>query len=281
MKILILGSEGQLGRELLKLYPESYGTSHNPSKSNYLPIEQKGAVVNLIERKKPRVVINSAAITNVDRCEKEKNYAYSVNGLSVKYILKACQNIDAKLVHISTDYIFDGNEGNYAEDAHPNPINYYGLSKLIGETYANSCEGNLVIRTSGVFGYSNNFPLFAYRKLKNREVVNAIKGFYSPIHAKNLALAIKELIDKGEEGIVNVAGERVSRTQIAVTIAEYFGLDKSLVKESDQVPLLQAKRPFDSSLNIDKAKNLIDFDFYSLKTNLDAFQSSIKETGII
>lgn len=276
MKTLIIGSEGQLGRELMKLYPDSIGTSHVPSKASYLPIENEDSIIKFLTSEEPDVVINCAALTNVDRCEKEKEYAYKVNGLAVRYMAMKCKEIGAKLVHISTDYVFDGTNGNYIENAPPNPVNYYGLSKLAGEQFAYSVKGNLVIRASGVFGYCNNFPLLVYKKLKSGETVGVIKGFYSPIHAKELALAVKKLIELKEEGIVNVAGERFSRMEFALNIAEYFGLDKKLVRESDQVALLQAKRPFDSSLNIEKARKLIDFDFYSTKSNLEALRYSIQ-----
>ena len=158
MKTLIIGSEGQLGRELMKLYPDSIGTSHVPSKESYLPMEDEDAIIKFLTSEEPDVIINCAALTNVDRCEKEKEYAYRVNGLAVRSMAMKCREIEAKLVHISTDYVFDGTDGNYLENAPPNPVNYYGLSKLAGEQFAYSVKGNLVIRASGVFGYSNNFP---------------------------------------------------------------------------------------------------------------------------
>lgn len=280
MKVLITGADGQLGRELRKLYPDAIGTSHDPSNMFYLQIEDQNAVIKLLERERPDVVVNCAALTNVDRCEREKEYAYKVNGLAVRSLALECRRIGANLVHISTDYIFDGIDGNYREDASPNPVNYYGLSKLAGENFALSAEENLVVRTSGVFGYSNNFPLFAYNKLKNGEVVKAIKGFYSPIHAENLAKAVKKLIDLNEVGIINIAGERISRMNLALTIAAFFNYDKNLIAESDTVQNLQARRPFDSSLNITKARKLIDFDFYTINSNLHAFKRSIEEIEV-
>lgn len=280
MKIVITGAEGQLGRELMKLYPDSIGTSHDHSKRLYLPLENHDAIVKLLASEKPDLVINSAALTNVDRCEKEREYAYRVNGLAVRHMALECRKIGARLVQISTDFIFDGTTGNYVENAPPNPINYYGLSKLASEHFALSSEENLVVRTSGVFGYSNNFPLFVYNKLKNGEVVNAIKGFYSPIHAENLAKAIEKLIDLKEVGIINVAGERVSRMELALGIAEYFGLDKNMITESDMVQPIKARRPFDSSLDITKAKRLIAFDFYTMRSNLEALRSSIDATDV-
>ena len=161
MKTLIIGSEGQLGRDFMKLYPDSIGTSHVPSKESYLPMEDEDAIIKFLTSEEPDVIINCAALTNVDRCEKEKEYAYRVNGLAVRSMAMKCREIEAKLVHISTDYVFDGTDGNYLENAPPNPVNYYGLSKLAGEQFAYSVKGNLVIRASGVFGYSNNFLAFS------------------------------------------------------------------------------------------------------------------------
>ncbi len=272
---MITGADGQIGRELMKLYPDAIGTSHDPSSKFYLPLENSDAIVRLLEYERPDVIVNCAALTNVDRCENEREYAYKVNGLAVRTMEIECKKIGAKLIHISTDHIFDGTVGNYSEDTPPNPVNYYGLSKLAGEHFALSVEENLIIRTSGVFGYSNNFPLFVYRKLKDEEIVTAMKGFYSPIHAENIARAIKKLIELGQCGVINVAGDRISRAHLALNIAEFFKLDKNLVKESDKVPLLKAKRPFDSSLAIDKARRLIDFDFHTVRSNLDALKRSI------
>lgn len=279
MKIVITGSEGQLGRELMKLYPTAIGASHCPSKANYLPIEHPPLIEKFLKEVNPDIVINAAALTNVDMCEREKKYAYQVNALAVRAISVVCNDIGARLVQISTDYVFDGLDGNYLEDSPPNPVNYYGLTKLSGEQFALANENNTIVRTSGVFGYSNNFPLFVYNKLKNKEPVNAIKGYYSPIHAKNLALAIQKLISFDFNGeIINVAGDRISRFELALRIAEYFNFDNDLVKESEQITNMQAKRPFDSSLNIENAKSLIDFDFYSIKTNLYALKESISST---
>lgn len=272
---MITGANGQLGRELKKLYPDAIGTSHDPSSRFYFPLENPQEIIELLESERPDILVNCAALTNVDRCENEREYAYKVNGLAVKFMAIECRKIGAKLVQVSTDHIFDGAVGNYSETTPPNPVNYYGLSKLAGEHFTLSAEENLIVRTSGVFGYSNNFPLFAYRKLIKGETITAIKGFYSPIHAKNLSKAIMRLIELEQAGVVNVAGQRISRTELALMIADLFKLDKNLVKVSDQVPLLKAKRPFDSSLAIDKAKEMIDFDFFTVESNLGALKQSI------
>ena len=101
--------------ELIKLYPDAIGTSHEPSSRYYLPLENPDAIVKLLGYERPEVVVNCAALTNVDRCEKEKEYAYKVNGIAVRSMAIECGKIGAKLVQISTDHVFDGDVGNYSE----------------------------------------------------------------------------------------------------------------------------------------------------------------------
>ncbi|MCY0860793.1 MAG: SDR family oxidoreductase [Sulfolobaceae archaeon] len=206
-------------------------------------------------------------VRDVDGCERDKERAFKVNAEAVRHIVRVSRVVEAYLVHVSTDYVFDGERGNYREYDVPNPINYYGLSKLVGEGYALSYDDSLVVRTSGVFKHKG-FPVFVYKALKEGKEVHAFKGYYSPISAKLLANAIKELIEMRRTGIINVAGERVSRYELALKIAEMYGLDKSKVREVDEVKGWVAKRPLDSSLDISKAKGLLSMDFYSLEENL-------------
>jgi dTDP-4-dehydrorhamnose reductase len=272
-KILIIGADGQLGRELSKLFPDSYKLYHSGHGENNIDLSETNKLIQKLKAITPDIVINASSLTNVDKCEEFKDYAYKINGYSLKYITEYCRSNDIKLIHISTDYVFDGNSSLYKEDSIPDPINYYGFSKLIGDIYADSYEKSLVIRTSGVYGFKNNYPLFVYNSLKNNNYIKAIPGYYSPIHAYNLALSIKKLMDLKIYGVINIAGIRVSRLELAYKIAEYFNLDKKLISEVKTN--LKAKRPFDSSLNIEKAKSLIDFDFYSLNSNLKAFENNI------
>lgn len=271
--ILIIGANGQLGRELSELYPESYKLYHGNQGENEIDLYNIHGIIKKISSIEPELIINASSITNVDKCEDLKDYSYNVNGHSLKFITEYCRSVNIPLIQISTDYVFDGKSSLYREDSIPDPVNYYGFSKLVGDIYANSYDKSLIIRTSGVYGFKNNFPLFVYTLLKDNKIINVIPGYYSPIHAFNLALSIKKLIDLKVFGIVNVAGLRLSRLELANKIAEYFNLNKSLIKISDIN--FKAKRPFDSSLNIEKAKKLLNFDFYSIDSNLKAFSKNI------
>ncbi|WP_393972164.1 NAD(P)-dependent oxidoreductase [Oxyplasma meridianum] len=272
--ILIIGADGQLGKELSKLYPESKKLYHKDHGELNLNLFNEDDIINKLSKINPNIIINTASLTNVDKCEKEKEYAYKVNGYSLKIITEYARSKNIYLIHISTDYVFNGNSSYYSEESIPDPINYYGFSKLIGDIYINSYNKSLIVRTSGVYGYKNNFPLFVYNSLKDNKNINIIKGYYSPIHAYNLALAIQKLIDNNIYGIINIAGIRISRINFANKIADFFNLNKELINENEVK--MYAKRPYDSSLNIDKAKSLINFDFYSLNSNLDIFKKEIE-----
>ena len=219
-------------------------------------------------------IINAAAFTNVDACEANKETAYRVNGLAVNSIVKAARKIGSSVLHVSTDYIFDGRKGLYKEFDMPSPLNFYGISKLIGEVFAMGFEDSLIIRTSGVYGSKNNFPNFAYRQMMDGEQLNVLDGYYSPIHAKNLALAIKSLIEDDRKGVLNVAGTRVSRIELASEIARKYSLNESLINKVEKISSMQAIRPFDSSLDISNAKKALNFDFYSIESNLNLFDIS-------
>ena len=277
-KVVILGAGGQVGRELSQLYPGAKSFFHKSEGADIIDLAKQDDIEKKILEVKPKIIINAAALANVDLCEKDKPLSYSVNGLSLFTITKIARKLDASLYHISTDYVFDGSEGNYSERSIPNPINYYGFSKLIGDTFALSYEKSAIIRTSGVFGHSNNFPIFVINTLKGNKQVNAIKGYYSPIHAKILAMAIRDLIDTNFYGMINVAADKISRYEFATRLADRFNLDRNLINEVESPVNMFAKRPFDSSLDISLAKKILGYDFHSVDVNLDALASSFSET---
>ncbi len=186
-----------------------------------------------------------------------------MNYLGTKTLAAACRAIDF-FVYISTDYVFDGEKGLYREDDVPNPVNYYGLSKLLGEIAVESIipDKSCIVRVSGLYGYSptgkKNFGINALEKLLRGEEV---KTFYdqhlSPTYVRFLAQEIVKMIEKRITGILHVAGERASRYEFAIALAEILGVDRSLIRPVSMHEIkLVAKRPRDSSLDTSKAKSL-------------------------
>ncbi|MEM0135390.1 MAG: NAD(P)-dependent oxidoreductase [Thermoplasmatales archaeon] len=273
---IIFGAGGQLGRELRKIMPDAIGFAHSGS-DHAFDIQNLRELENAFTSNQPDVVINTSAMTDVDKCETDKSLAYSVNTLSVLNIARLCRKYGSRLYHISTDYVFNGVEGNYKECAVPDPINYYGFSKAMGDAFAYSYENSTIVRTSGIYGYKMNFPKFVYESLKAGKTVNAVKGYYSPIHAGALAHAIAELVEYHEDvkGIINVAGVRISRMQLAHQIAIKFGLDAELISEIESFSGLKARRPYDSSLDISYSKGILKTDFFTLEHNMELLERSI------
>lgn len=287
-KILIIGGSGQLGNGLIKTYSKSEREDGEEKKRKkviftYFSTPMEGGikldlmdftrVEDLILKLEPDVVINSSAYTDVDGCEVNKELAYKINAEAVKHIVRASRVIGSYLIHVSTDYVFDGEKGLYKEEDLPSPINYYGLTKLIGEAYVLSYDDSLLVRTSGVFGYKNNFPYYAKKSLEEGKEVYAWKDYYySPIHADLLAEAISRLEEIRKTGIIHVSGERVSRYELALKIAEKLKVDRNMVKPS-YPQNVKAKRPKDSSLDSSKAQSILGFDFYSLEANLNKLLS--------
>ena len=261
-KILLFGSKGQLGSQLAMLLNKNYNLIEITHAD--LDFNKFYMIEDLILKNVPDIVINCVAMTDVDRCEVEMENAYHVNAEAIKHIIRPMKIINSYFINISTDYVFNGLKGNYKEDDLPEPVNYYGLSKLLGDIYANSYDNSLIIRTSGVF-HNKGFPLFVYKNLKENNKINAIPGFYSPISAYNLAMAIKQIIPLNKTGILNIAGNRISRYELALKVAKLYNLKNNVDEKNID---MKAKRPFDSTLNIEKAKKLIDFNFYSTEENL-------------
>jgi len=279
LNIIVFGCSGQLGSYLIREFSNAgykvVGTyNSNPigsEKCIKINLKDKFMIEDLILKLKPDIIINAAAFTDVDACEVNRDECYQVNAEAVKRIVRASRVINSYLIHISTDYVFNGNNGYYKEDHLPDPVNFYGLSKLIGEAYALSYDMSAVIRTSGVFSSKKqNFPKLVVDSLAKGVKINATHEiYYSPIHALSLARCILKISDKKFYGLLHVAGERVSRYELALKIAELMGTDKELIIPVSQNQMSwKAKRPIDSSLDFSKAKTLIDFDFYSTSNNV-------------
>jgi dTDP-4-dehydrorhamnose reductase len=202
-KTILFGAQGMLGHALQEVLPHAQFIGHRD-----VDITDEDAIMKLMNLERPAIVINAAAYTDVDGCEDNRVYAFAVNGNGPGYIAKACAEVDAILVHFSTDYIFDGTKTEYREDDSPNPINIYGESKLLGEvSIAKNLENYRIVRTSWLYGsHGKNFVdtiLTLSRQMPVVRVVNDQVG--KPTYAVDLALKVPEIIsfDPGMYHITN------------------------------------------------------------------------------
>ena len=265
MKILITGSHGQLGNELISIL-KSGKSEIGPMPSalenaeicavdiDTLDISDVTAVKSLVAAEKCDVIINCAAMTNVDGCETDYETAFKVNAMGVRNLAMAAKSVDAKLIHVSTDYVFAGDGVRpYVEWDKVDPQSAYGASKALGEKYALAfCDKTFVVRTSWLYGYvGKNFVKTVRRILKEKggmTVVNDQRG--NPTNANDLAHHLLKLALTEEYGIYHCTGEgECTWFDFAKKIAELSGYDGDIVKPctSDEFPS-PTKRPAYSSL---------------------------------
>ena len=267
MKVLVTGAAGFLGTKVMKLLKEDFdliGTDKDGRRGSLkMDITDMEEISSVMNRTKPDVVLHLAGITDVDRCEADKRLAKKINAEGTKNIIKACEEIDAKIIYASTDFIFDGEKGDYKEDDKPNPLSYYAETKLEAENLVRKSDLRyLIIRPEVLYGYNGDgsersFSNWVYVSLKDKKEIRVVDDhFNTPTLVDDIAEAIKILIKKNREGIYHVAGpDRLSRYDMAVKIADAFGFDKNLIKPIKTAELKQkAKRPRDSSLNTEKLK---------------------------
>ena len=232
-------------------------------------------VVELFNEVRPEIIIHMAALGDVNLCEKDKDLAWKVNVEVTRLLAKLAIKQGSLFLYLSTDYVFDGEKGNYSEKDIPNPINFYGLTKLIGEEIVrSSIEKYIIVRTSAIYGLGmgrKNFGKFLVEALSQRQRVKAIVDqWLSPTLNTLLARALVELLEKHVYGLYHVAGERVSRYDFAIRLAKRFGFDTSLIEPAKMSDFSwAARRPRDSSLNCSKAKSIIAMNFNSLDYSLD------------
>jgi dTDP-4-dehydrorhamnose reductase len=260
-KILVTGANGQLGRELQAIAPAFPQFDFLFYDRAALSIADPDAINTFFARERPAYCINCAAYTAVDKAESEKESAFLINGDAVGYLAAACHNTSARLIHISTDYVFDGlSETPLREDDPTDPINIYGASKLEGERQAlqQHPEGTLIIRTSWVYSeFGNNFVRTMIRLMKERPSINVVSDQVgSPTYAADLAAAILHIINAPSfiPGLYHYSNEgRISWYEFALAIREGIGSTCEVRPISTDRYPTPAKRPHFSLLD----KNLI------------------------
>ena len=296
-KVVITGSNGLLGQSLLNLLLqekekyEVFGFSRGENRSgredfSYISIDitDKNNLKETTLKINPDFIINTAAMTQVDDCENNKEACDLLNVTVVKWLTEVSKEINAHLIHISTDFIFDGIKGNYKETDEPNPLSYYGLSKLKSEAIlTNSNINYTILRTILVFGKvydmsRSNIVLWVKSMLeKGKEITIVDDQYRTPTYAGDLALACKISIDKKASGVFNISSSQLlSVFEIAQQIADTFQLDKSLIKPISTSTLNQtAPRPAKTGFDLSKTNKILEFYPKSFKEDLQKFKNII------
>ena len=243
-----------------------------------LDITDSEATARLIDDFAPDVVINCAAMTQVDDCEVNRDACWKINALAVESLAKNCTSRGARLIQVSTDFVFDGVDGPYRESDRPNPISYYGRSKLAGENYARSAGSDkwAVVRTVLVFGAAenlsrSNFVLWVRDKLRSKEPVSIVTDQWrTPTWAFDLASGIERIIRFNKSGIFHISGrEYLSVYEFAIRIAETLKLDTANLSPTDASTFTQpAPRPAKSGFIVLKAETEVGYAPHSLEESI-------------
>jgi dTDP-4-dehydrorhamnose reductase len=265
-RVLITGANGLLGQALVTRMSgmpdyDVLATARDDrlkargASCGYAPLDvtDAGAVSDMMEDFAPTVVVNCAAMTQVDDCETDRERCRRVNAEAVETLADECRRAGARLVQLSTDFVFDGTDGPYAEDARPAPVNYYGEAKLAGENAARSVGTGkwAIARTVLVYGTGHalgrsNILLWLLGELQAGRPVQVVTDqIRTPTYVTDLAAGVEKMVRHEASGIYHLAGrELVSVHEFAQTVAEVYGLDTSLVEETDRTAFTQtAERP--------------------------------------
>lgn len=297
-KILITGSNGLLGQKLidailtdnsLHLIATSKGINRHQTKQGYIyaemDITNANQVKAVITQHQPHIIIHTAALTNVDTCHAQQNLCWQMNVTAVKYIIDVCAEGDISLIHLSTDFVFDGQNGPYTEDAQPNPLSYYGKSKWAAEQLI--MQANIkwaILRTVLVYGVvkdlsRSNIVLWAKNALENNQTINVVTDQYrTPTLAEDLADVCLLAAKQGAQGIYNASGKNfMSVLELVLAVADFYGLNKSLVKPITSASLNQAAvRPLKTGFILNKAINNLGYKPHSFTDGLKIMDKQLQ-----
>jgi len=288
MRILITGANGLLGQKLVQLLSEEkidfLATSNGPSRIqtpdiNYrsLDVLNRDQVLDLIREYSPTAIIHTAAMTQVDQCETDREKCWQLNVVAVAHLVEASSAIGSHLIHLSTDFIFDGLEGPYDEEAMANPINFYGQSKVAAEELLLKSKIKWsIVRTILVYGATpgtsrSNIMLWVKKNLESGNSIQVVNDqFRTPTLVEDLAKGCYLIASQSAYGIYNIAGaDLLTPYEIAVITARYFSLDMTLITETNSENFKQpAKRPLKTGLIIEKARRDLQYLPHSFEDGL-------------
>jgi dTDP-4-dehydrorhamnose reductase len=306
MKILITGSNGLLGQKLVyKLRGKANITCIATARGENRLVERQGYLyetLDITNRKNveevfskylPDTIVNTAAQTNVDACETDKEGSWLMNVTAVDHQVKALEELKKKnpgynphYIHLSTDFIFDGSHGPLDENEKPNPLSYYAEGKLESEKIVQASSLDwAIVRTVLVYGIVDNMSrsnivLWVKSNLEQGKTVNVVDDqFRTPTLAEDLADGCILIAEKRAKGIYNISGKDFySILELARTVADYYGLDKSLIRPSKSADIKQpAKRPPVTGFIIDKARKELGYNPHSFTEGIKILEEQLKE----
>ena len=296
IRVLITGSNGLLGQKLVEVLSRSTNYSlvltsrqdRSVFREEELPYRQldvadKVSVRKLVDEIEPDVIVNTAAMTNVDQCETEREQAWKSNVVSVENLVHSAKLVGARLVHLSTDYIFDGKNGPYDESDRPNPISYYGRTKLAAENILRTSEiPHTIVRTMVLYGMGYrvklNFALWVLKSLSEGTHIRVVDDqVSSPTLVDDLAYALSKIIELGRTGVYHISGpDLISRFEFAKTLASVFGFDGKLITPEKTRDMKQpAPRPLKSGFITLKAETELGITMSGAKQGLLIFKNQI------
>jgi dTDP-4-dehydrorhamnose reductase len=298
-KILITGSNGLLGQKLVSLLANrtdvsliatARGANRSPFSEGYeyrtLDITNPEEVTQVVAEVLPDVIIHTAAMTNVDQCEFEKDLCWKMNVEAVQSLVKACETHNIFLCHVSTDFIFDGTAGPYLEEAQPSPLSFYGWSKLAAEEEVKRSQCRWAIaRTVLVYGIvadmsRSNIILWVKKSLEDGKQIKVVTDqFRSPTLAEDLAMGCWLVANKEARGVFNIAGKDfLTPYEMAIKTADFFQLDKSLITMADSSTFTQpAKRPPRTGFVVEKAMTQLGYAPHSFEEGIAIVAAQTKE----
>ncbi len=276
MKILITGANGLLGQYAVKLFA---GAGHEvmatgrrgcrlpdfgkPYQYTDLDITDEKGVAACVTAVRPEVIVHAAAMAQPDACELNREDCYDINTSATGYITDAAVAVNAKMIYISTDFIFSGDNGPYRETDQPAPVNYYGETKLAAEQIVRQSKTNwAIVRTVLVYGNilsgtRSNIVTWVKENLEKENPIKVVSDqVRTPTYVEDLARGLQLVIEKNARGIYHLSGKEVlTPYEMAVQVADFFGLDKKLMEKVDASVFTQpARRPLKTGFIIDKAE---------------------------
>lgn len=307
-KILITGSNGLLGQKLVELIAQKtnyqlIATSRGENRLNLphlnyeyqsLDITKKEEIETVLDKFLPDIIIHTAAMTNVDECEANKDGCWAQNVVATENIAEFCAKKGIFLLHLSTDFIFDGKNGPYSENDTPNPISYYGESKLAAEKALENAFKDIntnlyaIVRTVLVYGIAqdmsrSNIILWVKKSLEDRKNIKVVDDQWrTPTLAEDLAEGCFLIVSKKKAGVFNIAGKNLlTPYHMAMATADFFDLPTSYITRADSSTFSQpAKRPPKTGFILDKAINTLEYQPHSFIEGLSILKKQIAKQEV-